>query len=167
MDSQASYDELIKQVLNLQRENTDLRRELENSSSHLRQIESDSSTIKDSLINVRLSLSETDTRAAAAAYDAAMSDTYASRQTPPPVMPVSDPGFVDHSYTSSGSKSLTDAICSSVITTDHSFLRNAEFLAEPRNLPVSAEFLEIQFSWNFADFVFGFAVLLFMQFRFM
>ena len=110
MDSQASYDELIKQVLNLQKENTDLRRELENSSSHLRQIETDSSTIKDSFINVRLTLSETDTHAAAAAYDAAMSDTYASRPTPPTVLPLSDPGFVDHNCTSSGSKFLTNAM---------------------------------------------------------
>jgi len=33
--------------------------------------------------------------------------------------------------------------------TDHIFPRNAEFWAELRNLPISAEFL---FSWNFAEF---------------
>jgi len=101
MASQASYDELMKQVLNLQKENTSLKRELLNSSTHLRQIETDSSAMRDSLVNVRLTLSETDTRAAAAAYDVAMSDTYASRQTPPTVMPMSDLEFVDCSSSAS------------------------------------------------------------------
>jgi len=99
----ASYDELIKQVLNLQKENTDLRRELMNSSTHLRQIESDSLLIKDSLVNARLTVSETDAQATAAA----MSDTYASRQTPPTMMSVSDLGLVDHMYSSSSSESYT------------------------------------------------------------
>jgi len=105
MTSPASYDELMKQVLNLQKENTDLRRELLHSSTHIRQIETDSSAMKDTLVNVRLTLSETDTCAAAAAYDVAMSDTYASRQTPPTVMPTSDLAFVDHNYSLSGGKS--------------------------------------------------------------
>jgi len=104
MASQASYDELMKQVLNLQKENTDLRRELLNSSCHIRQIETDSSAMKDSLVNVRLTLADTDTHTAAAVYDVANSDTYASRQTPPTVMPVSDLAFLDHNYISSGSK---------------------------------------------------------------
>jgi len=107
MALQASYDELMKQVQNLQRENTDLRRELLNSSTHIRQIESDTSAIKDSLVNVRQTVSETDTRAAAAVYDVTMSDTYASRQTPPTVMPMSDLAFLDHSYGLSGSKLLS------------------------------------------------------------
>jgi len=104
MASQASYDELMKQVQNLQRENTDLRRELLHSSSHIRQIETDTSAIKDSLVNVRLTVSETDARAAAAAYDVTPSDTYASRQTPPTVMPASDLAFLDQNYGLSGSK---------------------------------------------------------------
>jgi len=104
MTSQASYDDLMKQVLNLQKENIDLRRELLNSSSHIHEIETESAAVKDSLINVRMTLSETNTRAAEAAYDVAMSDTYASRQTPPTLMPTSDLAFLDLNYISSGSK---------------------------------------------------------------
>jgi len=94
----ASYDELMKRVLNLQKENKDLRRELLNSSSHVRQIETDSSVLKESMAGVRTTLSETDTRVAAAAYDVAMSDTYASRQTPPTLMPLSGVTFYDLTF---------------------------------------------------------------------
>ena len=100
MASQASYDELMKWVLNLQRENTDLRRELHSSSSHISQIENDSSAMKDTLVGVRSAFGgETDTRtAAAAACDVAtMSDVYASRQTLPTAMPALDSAFTDRS----------------------------------------------------------------------
>jgi len=100
----ASYDELMMQVLNLQKENTDLRRELMNSSTHLRQIESDTSLIKDALVvNPRLTVSEADARDSAAA----LNDTYASRQTPPTAMSVSELGLVDHTYSSISGKSAT------------------------------------------------------------
>jgi len=122
MASQASYDELMKQVLNLQRENTDLRRVLQNSSSQPRQIDTDSSAIIDSHNNVRLTVSETDTRAAAAAYDVAMGDTYASRQTPPTVMSVSDLGFADHDYSSSVGKFCYNGIFRLVVISSSSFL---------------------------------------------
>jgi len=99
MASQASYDELMKRVLNLQRENTDLRRELHSSSSHISQIENDSSAMKDTLVGVRSAFGgETDTRTAAAACDVAtMSDVYASRQTLPTAMPALDSAFTDRS----------------------------------------------------------------------
>ena len=99
MASQASYDELMKRVLNLQRENTDLRRELRSSSSHISQIENDSSAMKDTLVGVRSAFGgETDTRTAAAACDVAtMSDVYASRQTLPTAMPALDSAFTDRS----------------------------------------------------------------------
>jgi len=100
----ASYDELMKQVKHLQKENTHLKRELLNSSTNIRQVESDSSALKDSLVNVRLTVNELDTDAAAAAFDTAMSDICTSQQAPPTLMPLKDLAFHDHCYSSSGSK---------------------------------------------------------------
>jgi len=99
--SQVSYDELMKQVQHLQKENTDLRRELFNSSTSIRQMESDSSALKDSLVTVGLTLNEADNHAA---YDVAVSDSYTSRQTPPTLMPLSDLAFHGRSYSSASSK---------------------------------------------------------------
>jgi len=102
--SQVSYDELIKQVQDLQKENTDLRRELLHSSSNIRQMESDTSALRDSLVSIRSTMNDTDTHAAAAAYDAATSDIYTSRQTPSTIMLPTDVPFHDHAYSFTGSK---------------------------------------------------------------
>jgi len=100
--SQVSYDELMRQVQDLQRENTDLRRELLHSSSNIRQMESDTSALKESLVNVRsMTLNEVDTDAATAAYDDYM---YASRLTQSTALYSSDLAFHDHAYSLSGSK---------------------------------------------------------------
>jgi len=113
---QASYDELIKQVLNLQRENTDLRRELLNSSSQLRQIENDSLVIRDTVVNARLNASQTDSHtttttctttgtAAALNYDVtATGDIYSSGGALPTPMPSSDLLFLDQNHGWSTSK---------------------------------------------------------------
>ena len=45
--SLSSYDELLKQVASLKVENTHLRRELQDNSSHLTKLENEASTMKD------------------------------------------------------------------------------------------------------------------------
>jgi len=106
MASQASYDELIKQVLNLQKENTNLRRELRNSSSHIRDMEFDSLAVKDSL--VRLTVGENDIQATAAAAEVAndvtINDTCPPQQILPTAVPTLSSEIFDHNYSSPAGK---------------------------------------------------------------
>ena len=94
--SQVSYDELIRQVHDLQKENTHLRRELlGHSSTSIRHVAAPGD---DSLapVNAVSDRDTVDAAAAAAAGDVAMSDCYSSpRHT---LMPSSDLAFHSHSH---------------------------------------------------------------------
>ena len=56
MSSSTTYDDLLKQVETLRAENTTLRRELNDNSSHLTQLETDATSMKDGLLTLHTSL---------------------------------------------------------------------------------------------------------------
>ena len=56
MSGSSTYDDLLKQVESLRAENTSLRRELHDNSSHLTQLESDATSMKDGLRHLQDSM---------------------------------------------------------------------------------------------------------------
>ena len=87
--SRSSYDELMKQVMCLKMENSHLRQELEDNSSHLTKLENDASNMKDVLthINTAVDSSHIDGATGDSSGDTNFGlavAMYPDYQTPPP-----------------------------------------------------------------------------------